>query len=64
MRGIAPVLGMFILLLILGGISMAILAWLHPQWLSVIALGLGAIALIVLLLLLTAGRNIPNPFRQ
>ncbi len=64
-RGLAPVLGLFVLLLVIGGIAVAIMAYLHPQWLSVIALGLGAIALIVLVLLLTAGRKtIPNPFAQ
>ncbi len=63
-KGIAPILAVFVLLLILGGISMAILAWLHPQWLSVIALGLGAIALMILILLLATGRKtIPSPFR-
>ncbi len=62
-RGMAPVLAVFLILLILGGITALILAWLHPEYLTSLAIGLGAIALIALLLLLQAGKRIPNPIK-
>ena len=60
-RAIAPLLLVFMILLILGGISIAVMAWLHPEYLVAMAFGLGAIAIIVLFLLITSGKRIPNP---
>lgn len=60
-RGIAMFLAVFLILLILGGITAAVLAWLHPEYLTAIAFGLGAIAIIMLFLLLASGKKIPNP---
>ena len=60
-RAIAPLLLVFMILLILGGISIAVMAWFHPEYLVSMAFGLGAIAIIVLFLLITSGKRIPNP---
>ncbi len=62
--GMAPIAAVFILLLVFGGIAAAVLAWFHPEYLTALAFGLGAIALIALLMLLMHGRNIPNPLKQ
>jgi len=62
--GIAPLLAIFIVLLILGGIAAALLAWLHPEYLTALAFGLGAIALIALFMLFMSGKNIPNPLKK
>ncbi len=61
-RGMLSLLAvMFMVLLILGGVAAAVLAWLHPEWLTAVALGLGALAIITLLILIGAPGKIPNP---
>ena len=61
----APIMAFLMVLLVLGGVAAAVMAWLHPEYLVSLAYGLGAIAIIVLLLLLQSGRriNIPNPVK-
>lgn len=63
-RGLAVLLGVFLILLVIGGIAAAVLAWLHPEYLTALAFGLGAIALIFVFMLLAHGRSIPNPFQH
>ncbi|AQQ75455.1 hypothetical protein JdFRA1000001_22c [uncultured archaeal virus] len=62
-KGIAPIVAFVIMLLALGGITAAVLAYFHPEYLTAIAFGLGAIGLFALLLFFTAGKNIPNPMK-
>ena len=62
-KGIAPLLAFFIMLLVMGGITAAVLAWLHPEYLTALAFGLGAIALLALAMLIGSGKNIPNPLK-
>ena len=62
-RGIAPMLAAFIVILVLLSIAAAILAWWHPEYLTALAFGLGAIALIVVFLMLSSGKSIPNPLK-
>ena len=52
----------FIFLLVLAGIATAVLAYAHPEYLVTFSLGLGALALLVLIVLLRHGRHIQNPF--
>ena len=61
-RAIAPLIAAFLILLVLGGIAAAVMAWLHPEYLTALAFGLGAIAIILVFMLLTSGKRIPNPF--
>jgi hypothetical protein len=56
-RGIAAILGILIIILILGGIATAFMAWLHPEYLTAMAFGLGAIAIIALFLILSSNKN-------
>lgn len=61
-RGVGMLIAAFVMMLIMGGIAAAVLAWLHPEWLMAIAFGLGALAVLVLVLLIGhGGRTIPNP---
>ncbi len=47
-----PLVITFVVMLTLGSLAVAILAWLHPEWLTVSILGFGAISLMVLLVML------------
>ncbi len=63
-RGLAALLAVFIFLLVIGGIAIAVMAWLHPEYLTAMAFGLGAIAVLVLLVMVTSGKRIPNPVKR
>lgn len=63
-RGLAALLAVFIFLLVVGGIAIAVMAWLHPEYLTAMAFGLGAIAVLVLLVMVTGGKRIPNPVKR
>ncbi len=62
-RGIAFLAAVFLVLLVLGGIAIAVMAWLHPEYLTAMAFGLGAIAVLVLIVMATSGKRIPNPMK-
>ena len=55
--------GLGLLTLLLGSISAGILAYFHPEYLTSLAYGLGAIGVVVLCLLLTSGKRVPNPVK-
>jgi len=63
-RGLTFMLVPLLILLVIGGIVMGILAWLHPEYLVTMAMGLGAIAFLVLFLLIASGKRIPNPIKH
>ena len=63
-EGITPLVTAVIILLVLGGIAAAVMAYFHPEYLTALAYGLGAIAIIVIFLLVGAGKKIPNPVKQ
>ena len=60
-KGVVGLATAFIVLLIFGGIAIAVLAWLHPEWLTALAMGLGALAILTLVLLSNSPKQIPNP---
>ena len=63
-RGITPLVTAVIILLVLGGIAAAVMAYFHPEYLTALAYGLGAIAILAIFILYAAPRKIPNPTKQ
>lgn len=57
-KGIVGLATALIVFLILGGIAAAVMAWLHPEYLTAMAFGLGAIAIILVFMLMGSGKHI------
>jgi len=55
--------GLGLLALLTGSITAGILAYFHPEYLTSLAYGLGAIGIAVLALLLGSGKKVPNPVK-
>jgi len=62
---VAPLMAFLLVIMLLGGIAAAVMAWLYPEYLTALAYGLGAIAIIILFMFFQSGRrvSIPNPVK-